>query len=327
MEAEDAATVANYLGTNHTRIELQEEEICDDIANFVVALDQPSVDGLNSWVVARAAAQHVKVAISGTGGDELFSGYPWFHAMQRHQSRALSGTADRLERMVLQSGRWSRRVGHALLRGSLTGFAATFSQQYRHFDPASVATLMGISSKCAQIKDEADLLALDTLYRANPLDRTSAICLNSYTLNQLLRDVDTTTMSHSLELRVPFLDPDLAETGPLPTAIPPALEGRKQSIRPTVIWVWAPRKSCWMSPPTCCHDEVASRPKRGFSLPIDRWLRGKLKPLLLETAQNPSDHFAALIDNQANAQVIQRFFDGQSHWGRPWILMMLDRVV
>ena len=80
-ETDDAARVAKLMGTEHARIEIGGAEVRDHIGAFARALDQPSIDGLNSWLVSAFAARHVTVAISGTGGDELFAGYPWFGAV------------------------------------------------------------------------------------------------------------------------------------------------------------------------------------------------------------------------------------------------------
>lgn len=81
-ETGDAAVVARHLGVNHTHVMVQRNEIADNLRRIARGLDHPTVDGVNSWFVARAASQDLTVAISGTGGDELFAGYPWFGAMQ-----------------------------------------------------------------------------------------------------------------------------------------------------------------------------------------------------------------------------------------------------
>lgn len=80
-ESDAAQRLARYLGSNHSRVTITGADVRDKICHVAAALDQPSVDGVNSYFVSFAARQKVTVAISGTGGDELFAGYPWFTAM------------------------------------------------------------------------------------------------------------------------------------------------------------------------------------------------------------------------------------------------------
>src|SRR5712691_5396463 len=82
-ESEDAAKTAALLNTDHTRVHIGNGEVAEHLRGFVTGIDQPSVDGLNSYFVSYAAAQAVTVALSGTGGDELFLGYPWFANIER----------------------------------------------------------------------------------------------------------------------------------------------------------------------------------------------------------------------------------------------------
>ena len=80
-ETDDAERTARFIGTDHTRVVVRGEDVRDRIRHIASGLDQPSVDGVNSYFVSLAARQAVTVAISGTGGDELFAGYPWFSQM------------------------------------------------------------------------------------------------------------------------------------------------------------------------------------------------------------------------------------------------------
>ena len=82
-ETDDAQRIAQHLNVNHTRVLVTGSDVRDRIRHIAFSLDQPSVDGVNSYFVSQAARQGLTVAISGTGGDELFAGYPWFMAMSR----------------------------------------------------------------------------------------------------------------------------------------------------------------------------------------------------------------------------------------------------
>ena len=177
-ETDDAAVVARHLGVSHTQVMVQRHEIAENLRCIARGLDHPTVDGVNSWFVAKAASQDLTVAISGTGGDELFAGYPWFSAMQSFMRRPLMG-----------------RLA-SCFQGE--NFAAAFNNQYHIFD-APTATLLCPSAR-------APMSRPDPLRDADTLSRVTGLVLSGYTRDQLLADIDTAAMWHSLEVRVPLLD-------------------------------------------------------------------------------------------------------------------------
>ena len=82
-ETDDALRVAQFIGSDHTRVVVTGHEVRDRLDHMAYALDQPSIDGINAYLVSMAARELVTVAVSGTGGDELFAGYPWYAEMAR----------------------------------------------------------------------------------------------------------------------------------------------------------------------------------------------------------------------------------------------------
>src|SRR4030095_2710893 len=86
-EPDHAQTTARFLGTDHSRVVVRGEDVRDRIEQIALALDQPTVDGVNSYFVSMVARRAVTVAISGTGGDELFAGYPWFTEMDMYEQQ------------------------------------------------------------------------------------------------------------------------------------------------------------------------------------------------------------------------------------------------
>ena len=313
-ETEDAVAVAAALGAEHRRIEITDEFVADHIEHFADDLDQPSVDGLNSWLVSQAAAPHVKVALSGTGGDELFAGYPWFASMQQiFSDEGVSGSQSGVLSLLLS------RFANGPRSGSFVG---RFASQYRHFDPATAARLLGGTAEDMEFFDIVDMEPSDELLEARVLDRTSVLCLRTYTLNQLLRDIDATSMAHSLEVRVPFLDPSLLD---LALSLPEAsrLSRSDPAAEPGSYRALGTKKILLDVASRLIPFDLGTRAKRGFSLPIDRWLRGPMRETLEATLRSPPASLAEHLDPRQLCAVLEDFLAGRIHWGRPWILLIL----
>jgi asparagine synthase (glutamine-hydrolysing) len=321
-ETDDAEEVARRLGTRHTRLEVGVDDVAADLDDFVTGLVQPTVDGLNSYMVSKVASRDVTVALSGTGADEVFAGYPWFAAMSRYAALPRAPVYDVAEALL---GRLpaSLLARSAIERRVPPGFLGRFSAQYRHFSPAQVARLTGRPAFELQALDNADLSRADVLAGSSPIDRTSGLCLSGYLGNQLLRDIDATSMAHSIEVRVPYLDPDvidLALSLPADSRLgppdPAAPEGSYRSTGVKRILVDVARG--------LLPEAVLDRPKRGFGLPLDVWLRGSLRHRMEDALGALSPCVEAVVSRDAVAEVKDRFLAEQCHWGQPWLLMVLE---
>ena len=294
-ETDDAAAVARHLGVSHTRIIVQRHEIADNLQCIARGLDHPTVDGVNSWFVAKAASRELTVAISGTGGDELFAGYPWFGAMQNFTRRP-----------------WMERIA-GRFRGET--FATAFNNQYHIFD-ARTASILCPNTRVPMSRP-------DPLRHADILSRVTGLVLSGYTRDQLLADIDTAAMWHGLEVRVPLLDENLLdfalslpETAKITSGDPSAPPGSyaASGVKRLLLEIGLP-----MLP----HD-FACRAKRGFTLPFDGWLRGILMPVMNETLSAATTVRRGFFEPEAVQDVLKAFLAEQVHWTRPWLLMMTE---
>ena len=234
-----AAGTARHLGTQHQEVVLSQAEVLAGMEAFWEAIDQPSVDGFNTFLVARAArAQGLTVAVSGLGGDELFAGYPVFERAWRfHTSSDVgAGLMARLPWRLLQRLGWEHR---RFARGSVAALAA--HRRLHAGERPSAAELL---------PQEQGL---------DPVAQLSRLELRGYMANTLLRDTDAVTMHHGLELRVPLLDNDLVK---LLLQLPSAYKFRLGSSKPLLWDAMADRLPA----------DLAQVPKRGFELPLARWL-------------------------------------------------------
>lgn len=265
-EAPVAAAIAAHYGIRHHVRRVTREEFQADLPRILNAMDQPSIDGVNTWYASKAVAElGLKVVVSGVGGDELFQGYSSF--------RQLPG-------LVASWRSVSRLPGAMLLARSVANAKARRSGKLRwRYAPQWVRTLAGAwwlrRSVCApeQLPEcmDRDLAAealrgfdVDDWVHAmsGPLPIDSRLALGqiesmTYLRNQLLRDSDWASMDHSVELRTPLVDAHLLQT------LQPLLGAFSRY----------PGKSLLARAPTLpLPDHIQRRRKTGFGIPVSRWL-------------------------------------------------------
>ncbi len=335
-ETDDAERTARHLGTDHSRVEVTSEDVRDRISDIAFGLDQPTVDGVNSYFISMAARRGVTVSISGTGGDELFAGYPWFremvHAVNQWQAtpwksmaRTMLGSVTRqpaLDRFVARRGGY--RFGR--LRES-AGFLSRYYAANPTFESAWAARLLSPRLRNAAQAGRStnyDLAAIDELPRGTTLERVTGVCLRGYTTNQLLRDIDAASMAHSLEVRVPFLDPVVADIAlSLPDHAkmgePPGTQTEGTSYREL-----GTKRILLDIGKGLLPEGFDTKPKRGFGMPFGSWMRGSLKEVLLDTLSETSVKARGLLDPEAVSFVRNQFLAGATEWNHPWLLMMIE---
>jgi asparagine synthase (glutamine-hydrolysing) len=280
-EAGVAAATAADFGVAHHVLRLDALGAEATLAEFMGAMDVPSIDGFNTWTVSRLARSHgYKVVLSGLGGDELFGGYPSFRNVPRLFTAArafgrvpgLGALAGGLAAHL--PGRPQLRRAAPLLRPGVA--MADAYRAYRgvfadadalrlaaHFSGASEAALRATLL-------EAALASTDVAFEGtDPADHVSHLEMTRYMRNQLLRDGDVMSMAHGLELRLPLVDMRLFDRV---AGIAPALRLRpgKQLLLDAVPEVPA---------------RVRNAPKRGFSFPLRAWLAAGLGPAFHASAR------------------------------------------
>jgi len=328
-ESAIARRTAERFGAEHRELLVSAEDMVARLPQAVGALDQPSMDGINTYFVSWAATQAgLKVALSGLGGDEVFGGYPTFRTTPRVATAA--GLARKLpislRRMMAESlvafGRNDRRSSRT---DALRKFGAVWTgpDSLPHpyfftrllFTPDQVDVLVGARKNASQPAWRATLERLAAGARELGGDAAvSSLEMRSYMLNTLLRDTDAMSMHHSLEVRVPLLDHPLVE---FVTALPDAARrgnGLPKALLAEALGTLLPR-------------EVIDQPKRTFTFPWRRWLRG---PLGLEVAMrlgSISPSLAEVLGRDEVHSVWRSFLMGRAGWARPWSLFVLNEWV
>ncbi len=257
-----ARRTARHFGAVHTEWRMTAAEGADEISEFLKSIDQPGIDGFNSWCVSKLARREgMKVVLSGLGGDELFAGYSSFDRIPKFKRwhRAM-GPLKPLLAMVLDSkpvGSPLRRLADYLRSGG--GWLEAYHVQRGIFTPREAELLAGHLAASAPAMD----WAVPGLPE-DPLDAVSLLEISRYMRFQLLRDGDVYSMAHGLELRVPFVDMRLINTlAELPAAI--RLRQGKQLLLEAV-----PEIPDW----------VRNQPKRGFRFPFQDWMESGFSDVL-----------------------------------------------
>ena len=263
-EAALAGEVAQSLGARHTLHRISAADFAHDRELLFAAMDQPSIDGVNTWFVAKAAAQQgLKVALSGIGGDELFGSYPSFSQVPRLR-KALHGFKGLplLGRMVRKGVSPFSGVLPSPKYAGMLEYGGTLEGAYllrrALFMPWEIGALMDPEMAAEGLKELDTLSCLSASIEGLDSERLaiSALEMQWYMKNQLLRDADWAGMAHSLEIRVPFVDmPLFGQFVEIPSLDPTQ---EKRMIARTV----APHLP----------EAVLNRRKTGFAVPTHQWL-------------------------------------------------------
>jgi asparagine synthase (glutamine-hydrolysing) len=331
-EGTAARAMAERTRTRHTEVALDGNAVLGRLDEAVAALDQPTMDGINTYFVSWAAREAgLKVALSGLGGDELFAGYKTF------------GDARRIERLVRLA--WFvpqplRKATTSLLQGAVAArsgpdaarkVAAAWLSPDRlpHpyffsrtlFPPTDLARLAEPRFRASSV--HADGVSLEPTWlgwlertadmarRLEPIAGIGLLEMCCYMASTLLRDTDSVSMARSLEVRVPLLDTPVVEfVGTLPDAA---------RYRPGTQKALLVEALADVLPP-----EMVTQPKRTFTLPWEEWLRGPLKPRMERSFADPAPGLASHLRAEGVREVWNTFLAGKTSWSRAWSLYVLN---
>ncbi len=292
-ESRFARQVAEKLGARHEEIRLSSADVLLAIEPALAAQDQPSADGINTWVVSRAVRNSgLKVALSGLGGDEVFAGYRNFRSFGRvlaggRGARAVPAVLRAQAQKRLSGFGVPTRVRKALLLASAGGDPErSYAALRGMFSPAEVDRLMrgGLrqQSRPANPKPETE----------DSVNLYSRMELEGYLRNTLLRDADQMSMAHALEVRVPLIDHALVETAFRVSGTAKIAQGRQKPLLVDGVPGLA--------------DLVAGRPKMRFVLPFESWFRGPLKAFVEDLLGNGT--LASVLGGTVVEEVREGFF-------------------
>ena len=321
-EGEYSRAVARAFATDHHEIMVSQRDVLDAIPYALEAMDQPTIDGLSTYLIARQTrAAGVKVALSGLGGDELFGGYSSFRDVPRmerfarfwgHWPSILRRPLARIFTALAVDTDQNRKL--AALAGGQDGVIHPYFLAHALFTAEQRKPLLTSVEDGALARSNFPLQENLSHTRAlDPINRVSYLEARCYLLNTLLRDADVMSMAHGLELRVPLLDHQLADkllampgSWKLDSKVPkPLLVGALKGALPS---------------------EIVHRKTQGFTLPFEQWLREDFRPeverALPRIGQGP---LGSMLNQKSVLQVWDDFLNKRISWSRVWSLYVLQR--
>ncbi|HET7113862.1 MAG TPA: asparagine synthase (glutamine-hydrolyzing) [Pyrinomonadaceae bacterium] len=311
-EAPHARTVAAKFRTDHCETRLNEDQLLEMLPHALASLDQPTMDGINTFVVSKAVKNAgVTVALSGLGGDELFAGYPSFK--RALQVNATSPLTKRFLCTVSGFGRFAlngstQRNKFWQLAASDCAPADVYRITRQLFSPDHVRRL-------THREPPAHRPCIDS--PTDIVNQISELELRGYMTNTLLRDTDAMSMAHSLEVRVPLVDVKVVEFAlslPGKWKLGNGTNGVAKPLLADALADLLPR-------------DLLARPKMGFTLPFEKWMQGRLRMELASVLEGGEQFRAAGLAPDGVREAWRKFLQKPRAigWSRPWSLYVLAR--
>ena len=324
-EAPYARAMAQAVGAEHYERVITAQDVLNELDNILRAMDQPTVDGVNTYFVSKTAREAgLTVALSGLGGDELFGGYPNTFRGVPQMVKALGVAqsvpgASYLVRKAIEwfgmDERWSK-VADALERPLSP--ASAYLVRRGLFSPSEVRALVTPEVWQAALQQAFDPVA----YVAERTDACtdffqwiSQAELRTYTHNQLLRDTDVMSMAHSLEVRVPLLDHRLVEAV---LRLPEWVQRKGHGPKALLVDALGPDLPLLVR---------KRRDKMGFSFPLSLWILQQLKSFVIEALVDNTNTVKSILRPKSINRLKDSFQSGKIHWSRPWALVTLCLLI
>ncbi|QPJ65905.1 MAG: asparagine synthase (glutamine-hydrolyzing) [Candidatus Nitrohelix vancouverensis] len=320
-----ARETAEFLNLDHQKINISPDEALQSLPDFIAAMDQPTLDGLNVFLISRQArANGWKVALSGLGGDELFGGYPSFQLLPklaRYQNLLNCLPRSFVKGMSALLRKFSRNDRDTKLLRWMSGDHSGPHPWFLLRSLFSGSELNQLWENEGDLEAETELhwrraqLLVDSVADWDLLNQVSFLEATQYMVPTLLKDADVMGMSQGLEIRVPWVDHLLVEwmfslsanekfkiQGPLKPLMYKALQGN-----------WP--------------EGMDKRRKAGFTLPFEVWMRGELREEMERILFTHVPILDPYLQDKGVRRVWDQFLKGRTAWSRPWAIYVLKKWV
>ncbi len=311
-ESKFSQLASDTFNTNHYEYRFTEDELITDLDNIFESMDQPTIDGVNTYFVSKAAKDlGLKVVMSGLGGDELFGGYPSFKTLPRISKLKKIPYSKKLLKLASE---FIPKLQHPKFKQFLKYYEKPWAEYsmvrglYTEEELIKLAWNLSEEDKKKYTPVFEELISHSyderILEQLTGVEKASYLESLNYMGNQLLRDSDVYSMQHSLELRVPFVDHELY------SKVLPYLNDKK---------AFSAQKYLLSDAVKTIPEEISNRKKMGFTFPFDYWMKkGKLLNALEERANgNP------FLQSNGYKELKKDYLAGKIHWSRIWAILVL----
>jgi asparagine synthase (glutamine-hydrolysing) len=312
-ESKYAKEIANYLGTQHYEYIATWKDAIALIEELNTTYDEPFADSsaIPTMLLSRFAKQHVKMTLSGDGGDELFFGYgayrwadrlhhPLIHSFRKVFKASLSMWGDREKRVAELFNYADKKKIKSHI----------FSQEQYFFSEQETHRLLN-TEYINPLELKEDYSQLNRSLSAK--EEQALFDMNYYLQDDLLVKVDRASMKYGLEVRVPFLDYRIVEFA---LNLSPQLKSKNgvdKFLLKETLYDFVPKK-------------YFQRPKRGFAIPLSSWLRNELRYLIQDYLNEKTINELGIVNYRHTEELKNKFFAGQNHlYNRIWVLILLHK--
>jgi len=316
--------VAEHFKTDHTELLLEKEQFLNELPKALQAMDQPTIDGMNTYFISQAVKQAgITVALSGVGGDELFFGYSHFKKLRYLDSyKKLSQHIPPFAKECF-STQLQRSVGGRKMKK--LGLYISHSDQFIHpyfwgrmlFSPREVALLLNVYEESVWQffrSEQERLLNVESAQIGDRLNLQSMLELRHYMGNQLLRDTDVMGMRNSLEIRTPFLDHFLVQyVLSLPGKVKLNHKTQKHLLAESL--------------KDLIPKNILGRRKMGFAFPFQKWMKQSCRETMETTLSRKSVSTSKYLNIPYAQNIWSGYLNNKETWARPWSLFVLTQWI
>ncbi|HSH67628.1 MAG TPA: asparagine synthase (glutamine-hydrolyzing) [Bacteroidia bacterium] len=316
-----AKTIANHLGTAHHEFIVSYKDAIDLIDSIFEAYSEPFADSssIPTMLVSKLANKHVTVCLSGEGGDELFFGYGSYKWAKRLNNPLVRSLNVPINSILKLTNRFKRHADYFLYPDKHLLFSHIHSQEQYFF---SIQDLNKVFTK--EFLEKKDNLNTDQLLNFNhdiehlkrgltSMEKQSIFDLSIYLQDDLLTKVDRASMKFSLETRVPYLDHRIIEFA---LNLSPELKykhGTTKYLLKEILYQYVPKK-------------YFERPKQGFAIPLEKWLKNELRFLIETNLSEPVINKYGFVNYEYVSELKKEFFSGKDYlYNKIWILIVLHK--
>jgi len=316
-----AKAVANHLNTNHHEFIVSYKDAINLIENIFDVYDEPFADSsaIPTMLVSKLAKQHVTVTLSGEGGDELFLGYGAYQWARRLNNPLVNTFRKSIAKILNANKKYKRHASYFLYPNKELIYSHILSQEQNIFSLKELDDLLSnnfLNDSGTRSLSQFNNFGVEIEHlnrNLTAIEKQSLFDLHYYLQDDLLTKVDRASMKYSLETRVPYLDHRIIEFS---LNLSPNLKyrnGISKYLLKEILYQYVPKK-------------IFDRPKQGFAIPLEKWLKNELKFLIDENLSKEIVEKYNVVDYTSVDNLIKKFLAGENYlYNRIWLLVILHK--